>query len=463
MRVDTIRYYYYRPYDYTCNVILQSDKTNKYPSNQQTEVLMFIQTNMILESEGKPFEPYKHIAIKSGHGVGKTGLLAWLIQWFMNTRPHCRVPCTAPTQPQLFDVLWSEIAKWNEALTNSVFQNFDWTQTHFYNKHNPHTWFAVARSSNKPENMQGFHADELLFVIDEGSGVAQDIMEVVQGALTNEGAWCIMTGNPTQVSGTFYDAFHKERKYWKTWTFSCVDSDLTNFDDYIERMKGKYGEDSNIYKIRVLGQFPDSADDTLIPISWAEQAATNEDVCNEGPIYIGIDVARFGDDRTEIAARRGNQVKEWKSYSKRSTMETVGNAMLIMNNYKGQHIKVRIDDTGVGGGVTDRLNELTMQDDKIEIQGVNNGSKAYNDSAFFNMGSELWWNMREHIREWNIPDDEELIGQLSTRKYSIQSDKKIWIERKKDMKQRGLESPDKADALSLAFMDETEGGVILDI
>ena len=460
-RSKTFEHYFHRPYDYACDVILHTHSTGNKPSNQQTEVLMHMQTNMLLEYNKKPFEQYTQIAIKSGHGVGKSALLSWVIQWFMNTRPNCRIPCTAPTQHQLYDVLWTEIAKWIDAIKNSVFQNFTWTATHLYNKYNPHTWFAVARSSNKPENMQGYHADHLMFLIDEGSGVAQEIMEVVQGALTNENAWCIMTGNPTQVSGTFHDAFHKERKYWKCFTFSCVESSIVS-GDYVERMAGKYGEDSNIYKIRVLGQFPDSADDTMIPISWAEQAAVNECPEEQGDVCIGVDVARFGDDKTIIVVRQGNQVKLIKEFTKRSTMETVGNVMLEMNEYKKFNIKVRVDDTGVGGGVTDRLEELNQDDERVEIRGINNGSKAINEEKFHNMGTELWWNMHEHIREWDIPDDEELISQLSTRKYTIQSDKKIYIERKADLKKRGLESPDKADALALAFLNEDEGGVIID-
>jgi len=423
---------------------------------------MHIQKNMLLERDKQPFEPYKHIAIKSGHGVGKSALISWLLIWFMNTRPHCRVPCTAPTQAQLFDILWSEVGKWLKEITIEMYRDLLlWTATHIVNRRNPQTWFAVARSSNKPENMQGFHADELLFLLDEASGVPQDIMEVVQGALTNEGAWCIMTGNPTQLSGTFWDAFHKERKYWKTFTFSCIESNIVSAE-YVERMKGKYGEDSSVYAVRVLGQFPEMSDDAIIPLPWAEAAAKSELVEKTGDVYIGVDVARFGDDKTIIIIRQGNEVKEMKSYAKQSTMETVGYVMVAIKHYNSYICHVRVDDTGVGGGVTDRLNELIGDSSDVHIVGVNNGSRADKDEQYKNMGAELWFNMRDRIRSWRIPDDEELIAQLTTRKFNMTSNGKLELERKEHMKERGLESPDKADALSLAFMDTTEGGVIID-
>ena len=458
IRRKTMEHYYFRPYHFVCDIILKTHKTGRKPSNQQTEVLMHIQDGLL----GKHKEIFKHIGIKSGHGVGKSALISWFLIWFMNTRPHCRIPCTAPTQAQLFDILWTEVSKWMKEITHPIYKDrLDWTATHITNHNNQNTWFAVARSSNKPENMQGFHADELLFMLDEASGVPQDIMEVVQGALTNEGAWCIMTGNPTQLSGTFFDAFHKERKYWKVFTFSCVDSNIVT-PEYVERMKGKYGENSSVYHVRVLGEFPEEAEDTIIPLPWAEVAAKSEIEELEGDVYIGVDVARFGSDKTIIIIRQGNEVKSMKSYAKQSTMETVGYIMLAAKEYEKFTRHIRIDDTGVGGGVTDRLNELLGTDSDVTVEGVNNGSKADKSAQYFNKGSELWFNMRERIRSWNIPDDEELIAQLSTRKFKMASSGKLQVERKEDMKDRGLVSPDKADALSLAFMDSAEGGVIID-
>jgi len=395
-----------------------------------------------------------------------TALEAWVVLWFMSTRPHCRIPCTAPTQPQLFDVLWSEIAKWHNHMPDKRLSSlFEWTQTHFTNRRAQETWFAVARSSSKGENMQGFHADELMFIIDEASGVNQEIMEVVQGALTNEGAYCIMFGNPTQLQGTFYDAFHKDRTFWKTFTFSCLESNNVS-PEYIERMKKKYGEDSNIYKVRVLGEFPTEEEDTIIALPWAEASAqrtiTLTDEQKREPIYIGCDVARFGNDKTIIVVRQGPKVISMKEYLRQSTMETTGYIMLEIKKYPHLDVIINVDDTGVGGGVTDRLNEMNVDERKVFINGINNGSRADLEGQFVNMGCELWWNMRDNIREWDIPNDEELIAQLSTRRFKMASNGKIQIERKDDMRKRDLDSPDKADALSLAFKEVKRSQTVIE-
>jgi hypothetical protein len=270
-----------------------------------------------------------------------------------------------------------------------------------------------------------------------------------------------MCGNPTQLSGTFYDAFHRDRAFWKTFTFSSIDSDLVS-DTYVETMKGKYGEDSNIYSVRVLGEFPDQADDNVISLADCERAVINNPSPDPKlPVYVGVDVARFGDDKTVIVVRQGDNVLSMKDYSKRSTMETAGYVQLIINSYKNKEIVVNVDESGLGGGVVDRLEELnTVQN--VVINGVNNGSKSSND-GFVNLGCELWWNMRENIKDWGIPDDEELVGQLSTRKYKMSSGGKIMLERKEQMKERGLASPDKADALSLAFCEHVSTSFILDV
>jgi phage terminase large subunit len=187
----------------------------------------------------------------------------------------------------------------------------------------------------------------------------------------------------------------------------------------------------------------------------------NHSVSEECPVHVGVDVARFGDDRTVIVTRRDKKVLSMIDYTKKSTMETVGYVMVEINKYKNVPVHVFVDDSGVGGGVTDRLNELNNRKD-VFVNPVNNGSKAVNTEKFVNRGCELWWVMRENISEWDLPDDEELIGELTTRKYSMTSNGKIQIEKKDDMKKRGLLSPDKADALSLAFTDEISTGFVLD-
>jgi len=450
--ITAMNYYSTHSYEFVCDLILDTAHTGMKPSSQQAQVLKSLDS-------GNRF-----ISIKSGHGVGKSSLLAWVITWFLSTYAGSRIGCTAPTQHQLFDILWAELKKWYSKITNPLIKSMlVLTATRFYCVSDPENWYAVARTSGTPEGLQGLHADHFLFIVDEASGVEECMFEVIEGALSTQGALCIMTGNPTQVSGTFYNSFHKDSKHWEKFTFSCADSENVD-QSYVDRMKSKYGEDSDIYRVRVLGEFPKAASNTLIPLSYVETAFNNDFSRNEkASLVLGIDVARFGDDYTEMVVRQDKHILDWETFSKQSTMETVGRAMMFINKYKDKEIYIYIDDTGVGGGVTDRLLELTEEMPNVTVLGVNNGSRAMDADRFKNRGAELWVLMKDKIRAMCIKRDDDLQGQLVSRKYEIESSGKIKLESKKIMKERGLPSPDKADALSLAMIDpdDSGGGCIL--
>ena len=194
------------------------------------------------------------VAIKSGQGVGKTGMEAVALLWFLSCFPYPRVVATAPTKQQLHDVLWSEISKWmsRSPLLSSILK---WTKTYIYMIGNEKRWFAVARTATKPENMQGFHEDNMLFIVDEASGVADPIMEAILGTLTGENNKLLMCGNPTRTSGTFFDAFNGDRALYQRHTVSSADSPRTNKQN-IEALIRKYGRDSNVVLVRVYGEFP---------------------------------------------------------------------------------------------------------------------------------------------------------------------------------------------------------------
>lgn len=430
---DAILYYADHPYEYVVDWI------GVTPTEQQKQILLAIP---------RAIKERKVIACKSGHGTGKTALETWIIKWFMDTRPNPRIPCTAPTQHQLFDVLWAELAKWNNQSVSKGLT--EWTKTHFTNRKFPETWFAVARSSKKPENLQGFHADHLLFMIEEASGVPQENMVVVEGALTNDGALCMMFGNPTQITGTFFDYFHIKRSFAICFTLNSEDSPLVS-KSYCELMAKKYGKDSDIYRVRVLGKFPKAEPDTIISLSKVEQAIDNDLEETGDGMEIGVDVARFGDDETIIYSRIGNKFKMEKVLKHRDTMQTVGEIAMIIKNNSAHNPVVNVDDTGVGGGVTDRLKELVREKEfKARINGVNNGSSAMENNKYINKASEMWFWVSEHIEDFDIPNDEDLVAQLSARKYSLNSKGIIEIEQKREMKKRGLPSPDRADAFILS-------------
>ena len=394
----------------------------------------------------------KGVSIRSGHGTGKSFLLAGLILWFISTRPHPKIIATAPTQHQLNDVLWSELALLNE---KSLFKNFfTWTKTAFCLNESPESWFAVARSAARPENLQGFHAPYLMFIIDEASGVDPKILEVIEGTQTQEGCLIIMTGNPTRLNGGFYESFHSKRRFYKNYVFNSEESILVE-KGYCENLAEKFGKDSDVYRIRVLGEFPKEEPDTLIPIHLCEAAAIREmdlpDISTYETVEIGVDVARFGDDETVIYSRVGNVIREEVILRNRDLMHVSGEIIKTIEKFAGKTAYVNIDESGLGSGVVDRVEEVVKSRQiRAVITGVNNGAKA-KDDAFINTGSEMWFYMREKIKDIRIPNDNVLIGQLSSRKYRLSSSGKHMVEPKEQMKNRGLQSPDRADALVLCF------------
>jgi phage terminase large subunit len=415
----------------------------------------------------------RFVTVRSGQGVGKTGLEAVTVIWYLCCRPNPKVICTAPTRQQLNDVLWAEIAKW---LESSMVKNFlKWTKTKVYMMGNEERWFATARTATKPENMQGFHEDYMLFVVDEASGVEDKIMEAILGTLSGAENKLLMCGNPTRTSGVFYDSHHKDRVDYKTHKVSSWDSPRASKDN-IERLIRKYGRDSDVVRVRVYGEFPKSEPDVFIALEWAETATDREVEPIESELHIGVDVARYGDDETVIAPRIGGKVFELLCYHKKSTTETTGNIIATARRFHSlypflRHVFVNIDDDGVGGGVTDQLNEIINSETfpfSIQVNPIGNGRTALDNEHYDNRGTEIWAAVRDRLKDnlsafllgeqlvIELPKDERLLSQLTTRKYRMTSKGKIVLERKEDMKKRGLDSPDRADAVALAFAPSQE-------
>jgi hypothetical protein len=392
------------------------------------------------------------VAVKSGHGIGKSATAAWVILWFLFTHPFARVPVTAPTMHQLEDVLWPEVAKW---LAVSRFADLmEWTKTRLSIRGYEETWFATPRTANKADNLAGFHAEHLLFVVDEASGMAQEIMEVVEGAMTNDGARLLLEGNPTQTSGTFHAAFHRDRALFRTFTFSSANSPRVS-PAYVERMARKYGADSNVYRVRVLGEFPRGGADDFIPLSLAESAVNRELPLNRTqPWAIGVDPARFGDDESVLAPACGRWVDPLRGFQGLDGPRLAGEVALLVKDirrggYAGK-ITVRVDETGIGASVYDQL-ALEADALGIDLVAVNFGGKG--DEDHYNTAAALWGEMKRLLPELHLPDDDDLVAQLSCRKYGLTPDGKIRLEEKTAMKKRGISSPDRADAVALALCD----------
>lgn len=329
----------------------------------------------------------------------------------------------------------------------------------------------------------------MLFIVDEASGVADPIMEAITGTLAGENNKLLLMGNPTKTSGTFYESHTVDRALYRCHTVNAENSKRTNKEN-IEAMKRKYGADSNVVRVRVYGEFPEQEDDVFIPISWLEASCNTEmsdatakalgkyrndagilqpaDVRGVTHIQIGCDVARFGDDKTCIGFRVNEVVQIFKKYNGQDTSWTASNISILYKSLKQNFkykdkIAVVVDDGGVGGGVVDQLKALKRTEPKVyedmEIIPVNFGQpikhKYYADSTTFMMGvvKDLIAPFDEagntHKPEIILPNDNDLVGQLSCRKYSFTSNSKQKVESKKDMKDRGLHSPDEADCVLL--------------
>lgn len=410
------------------------------------------------------------VAIKSGQGVGKTGLEAVALLWFLCCYPYPRIVATAPTKQQLHDVLWSEVSKWmsKSPLLSTILK---WTKTYIYMVGNEKRWFAVARTATKPENMQGFHEDNMLFIVDEASGVSDPIMEAILGTLSGENNKLLMCGNPTRTSGTFFDAFNSDRAIYKCHTVSSADSPRTNKTN-IESLIRKYGRDSNVVLVRVFGEFPKQEDDVFIMLSIIEHCCMldlQEDMKIKR-ISFGVDVARYGSDETVIALNVGGKITLPIVFRGQSLMTTVGKIVLLYRKvisdypaYRGK-IFVNIDDCGLGGGVTDRLEEVKREEklNRMVIVPVNAAGKVPEDTIgdgkqracdiYDNMTTYLWGTVKDLLmsEELSLQNDNELVAQLSCRKYRLTSRGKMLLESKEEMKKRSKDSPDRADAVSLS-------------
>ncbi len=416
------------------------------------------------------------VAIKSGQGVGKTGLEAVALLWFLCCYPYPRIVATAPTKQQLHDVLWSEVSKWisKSPLLSKILK---WTKTYIYMVGNEKRWFAVARTATKPENMQGFHEDNMLFIVDEASGVADPIMEAVLGTLSGKNNKLLLCGNPTRTSGTFYDAFHADRSLYKNHTVSSADSPRTNKQN-IESLIRKYGRGSNVVLVRVFGEFPEQEDDVFIMLSLVEHCTMldlSEDISMKR-ISFGVDVARYGNDETVIAQNVGGKITLPVSFRGQSLMTTVGKIVWqykkVIKEYPAYqgNLYVNIDDCGLGGGVTDRLEEVKIEEklNRMVIVPVNASAKVPEDiiedgnakikacDKYENMTTYLWGTVKDlmMMEEISLENDNEMVGQFSCRKYRLTSRGKIILESKEEMKKRGIASPDRADAVALSCYEK---------
>lgn len=408
---------------------------------------------------------HKKVTVRSGHDVGKSFLAADLVLWFLQCYPGSIVITTAPTWRQVEKVLWGEIRshfyKSKTPLSGQILES----EIKVGPKH-----YAIGFSSDAADAFQGFHAGHVFIIVDEASGVPDETHDQIDSLLANEHTRLLLIGNPVRSSGRFAESF-SDPTFHKI-HISCLDSPNVKAGkviypslvtkEWCQEKLEKWGKDSAIYQSRVLGNLPKESDDVLCRMDWIELSILRHkkfDPRGTRPKYTGIqygiDVARKGKNKTVHIVRSGRRVLEVRAFQGYDTMQTVGVANEMIERWDPENIM--IDDTGVGGGVTDRLIEQGHEN----IVPVNNGAKADDELHFVNKKSELAWRVREAFRmnELDIPDEEELVFECNNQYYDHTSDGKLRVMSKSLLKKlvkkvsgnKEFDSPDYWDSLCLTY------------
>jgi len=380
-------------------------------------------------------EAPRKISIASGHGIGKTAVLSWIIPWFLFVNYNSQVPCTAPTADQMYDVLWKELSIWISKMPLSVKAKYDWSRDHIRIKESPETWFARAKTSSKEnsEALAGVHADHVLTIADEASGVEERIFNTAEGAWTSGDILVILISNPTRSEGYFYDTHHKLKDNWQTLSFSAIDSPVVD-DKYEANIAERHGRDSGEYGIRVLGKFPSEGDmDDSGYVSMFndsdihEQPDFGEDLTKfRGTVILGVDPAGEGDDKTSFVLR---------------------------DNHKAKKIYV-VDSFGVGADVSKEVAILSKGN--MNIYSVNCGELSNREAdkeLYINKRAEMYYKLRKWFHTGGeIIENKNLKEELKSIKFKRNTKGKIQLMSKQEMKKKGYKSPNDADALALTFL-----------
>jgi len=392
----------------------------------------------------------------SGHGIGKSAIVAWIIRWIMDTRPFAKGVVTANTGPQLQTKTWAELAKWH----HMGITKYWWEITSgkgsmsYYHKEHREQWRCDAQTSREEnsEAFAGLHSANStpFYIFDEASGIPDKIYEVREGGLTDGEPMTFDFGNPTRNSGRFFE--NMEGKFRHRFNRRRIDSrdvEQTN-KELFKKWAEDYGENSDFFKVRVRGLFPDSGSLQLIPMNlYDENIGRDVYVGPTDPLIMGVDVARFGDDRSVIWLRQGRDAEsqnDWprQIFNQMDTMQFAARIAEIANEKRPDAIF--IDGGGVGGGVVDRCRQMGL-----EIIEVNFGGKA-TQAGMGNMRSQMWYNLKEALKQGvRLPEMDELRTDLTALEYGYNMRNDLMLESKADAKKRGLASPDLADALALTY------------
>ncbi len=459
------------------------ERTDAYPADVATFMSTVLGTQLWERQVeiGESIATHARTTVRSCHASGKSWSGARFVLWFLHTHPRSVVITTAPTTRQVRNVLWRNIRSAaaraiKPLLGRALVQEYQIDAD----------WYALGfkGADENSDAMQGFHAEDILVVVDEAAGVAESVLVGLEAILTGAGARLLFIGNPTSMSGMFRRSFHTDQHLYNTITISAYDTpNFTTFgitrDDmisgawkdklgdsplpypglvdprWVARQIELFGIDSPYVKSRVDAVFPSDDESVLIPLSHIDAADAEPQEPNpDSPLYAGIDVALTGDETT-VCIRRGDVVLHEEQWRLPDLMESVGRAVSVLDRLGGKQINVRVDVIGMGQGFADRLRELGFN-----VTGVNVGSASSDKEQWQNLRHELWWQLRERFREERIAPapgvsfTDVTKAQLSDIRFSFKSMyTKPVIEPKEETKKRTGMSPDRAEAMMLAFAD----------
>jgi len=393
--------------------------------------------------------------VRSGHKIGKSSAVVVLALWFVTTRPRARVVMTSASYRQVRDILWKELRRIHSVAPIPIGGRL---------ATDPETGLQckdgreiVGLSTNEPERIAGYSGPEMLFIIDEASGVDEAVFEALEGNRAG-GARIVMLSNATRTAGTFFDAFHGKADFWRTIHISSEETpNVTGLEDpipglatreWVEEKRREWGEQSALYAVRVRGDFPAQGERAVVPLSYVLDAIARE-AEPDGPLMFGLDVARFGDDESVLVARRGKAVIDARAFAQLDGPDLAGRVLEVVRGLRRQDERptVNVDVIGVGSSVFDVL----VRSPEVQAVAVNVSEKATTE-GYHALRDQLWGAVRDWLKDGgSIPDDARLQAEIVSPTYAFDAQGRMKVESKADMKKRLGRSPDRADALALAI------------
>lgn len=439
----------------------QFDGPRRWQREIMQEIEQYLRTALGMRATLGCLPDFFREAVASGRGPGKSALVGMLAHWFLSTRVGGSTWVAANGEPQLRTKTFPEISKWVARGINKDFFEINATSI------GPSKWFreyiespeGLNRSTKyyyisgqlwskeNPDAFAGAHNFDGEFAIfDEASGIPDSIWTVQEGVFTEDipDRFWLAFSNPRISQGAFFECFHRNRDRWRTRQIDSRTVEGISKSTY-ENIIAQHGEDSDEARVEVYGQFPKSGEDQFISPFVVDEAVKRPRYKDDtAPIIVGVDPARSGLDSTVIVVRQGRDIVSLKRYKGEDTMQIVGRVIDTIEEWRPD--LTAVDEGGIGAGVLDRLTEQ-----RYKVRGVNFGWKAANPVMYGNVRAEIWGKMREWLKTASIPADDQLKMDLCAPNKKPNSNGTIFLEGKKEMKSRGLASPDAADALAVTF------------